>query len=220
MAIKAEVKAGRIMKGAGLLLLLLGSFALLVSIPAPFGHMPSRLAPQPPPPSPPPPLSPATPPLPPTTASPTIYWFGPWAYDPPPTFSTRTTLLATSSFLLLLCLLLRLTRPAGHTAYLPATAPPYLSDTPRRRWAAPRRWAASARRIELCEGEVGAKALIEGEGGEAAATAEEACLSRAVRWAVGGLVMAAACALLALAALWLAMAPDEVSLNLTLILTL
>ena len=76
------------------------------------------------------------------------------------------------------------------------------------------------RRVELCEDEAGAKALIEGEGGEAAATAEEACLRRVVRWAVGGLVMAAACALLALAALWLAMAPDEVTLTLTLSLIL
>ena len=106
-------------------------------------------------------------------------------------------------------------------ANLPAT-PPYLSATPRRwaaprRWASHRRWVSSARRVELCEDQAGAKVLIDGEGGgEAAATAVEAGHRRAVRWAVGALVVMAAGALLTLAALRLDMAPDEVGQTLAL----
>ena len=79
---------------------------------------------------------------------------------------------------------------------------------PRIAAAAARRRAAETTRVETA---ALAQALLEEEGGEGAAEAQASHM-RAVRWAVGVLVGGAACALLVLAAVGLAMSADEVAL--------
>ena len=98
---------------------------------------------------------------------------------------------------------------------MPTTSSSACKAAPRIAAAAARRRAAEAARVELLETEALGKALLQEEGAteeERAADVVEARRTRTVRWAVGGLVMAAACALLALVAVQLAVTPDEVAL--------